>query len=398
MSESIRPRPRRPPLRILLACDHIDHDGALHGGGRQLVELTRALPSAGAEPVSCVLRPASGLGRRLEEEGLPIRFLGQGSANPAAIARLARIIRSEDIHIVHLTDFGASTYGRIAARLTGRPAVVHIRSHHSEHQPRGFPMPARLAYRLLAGRTARAIAISQSVREFAIAGMGFRPEQVVILNNPLARSSFGSPDPAAVREARAHFGVRPDAPLIGCVTRFHAAKGIRYLVQALPGVLADVPEARLMLVGSGPEEAELRRLAEHLGIADRVVFAGFQRETAPFFATFDVAAVPSIEEGFGNVAVEAMAMGTPVVASRSGGLPEIVDDGVTGHLVPPGEPEPLAAALRAVLRDPEAARRMGEEGRRRSARFSMDRYLDRLMGLYDDVLAGAGRLRAGVPA
>lgn len=319
---------------------------------------------------------------------MPIRFLGHGSANPLNLLKLIRLIRERNVDVVHLTDFGASTYGRIAAKLTHRPVIVHVRSHHSEYQPRGFPRLVEMAYRVLAPLTDRAIAISRTVMEFAIERMGFVEDQVQILNNPLANFSFSAPEASRVAEVRRRHGIPDGAPVVGTVTRFHEAKGIKYLLDAFPPILSNTPEARLVLVGEGPLEGSLRAQAERLGITDRVIFAGFQREVELYFCLFDVSVVPSLEEGFGNVAVESMAMGVPVVASRVGGLPEIVQDGETGFLVDAANPPEIGRRVGDLLRDPDLRRRLGQEAKTKSRRFAMGDYIQRLEIVYRDVAKG----------
>lgn len=370
------------PVRVLLACDHIDHDGALHGAGRQLVELTMSLDPARVQTTTCVLRPRSPLGRQLQHDGVPLLFLGRRSWNPLHLWTLVRLIRRQNVDVLHLTDFGASTWGRLAGLITGTPAIVHVRSHHSEYQPRGYPWFVRLGYRILAPLTARAIAISDSVRDFAIQRMGFRAEQLELLNDPLATFSFGSGQEEEATELRTRYGLAPEVPVIGAVTRFHAAKGICFLVGALPAVLREVPNAHLVLVGAGPEEDSLREQSRALGVEDRVIFAGFQRDVATCFRMFALSVVPSLEEGFGNVAVESLALGVPVVASRSGGLPEIVSDGENGFLVEPGDSAGIAEAILSLLRDPELRARMSDAAHASSQRFLMSNYLDRLEAVY----------------
>lgn len=373
-------------VRVLLACDHIDFDGALHGGGRQLIELTRELLAGGeVDPVVCVVGPASELGRELQAEGLPFRFLGVTGYDPLTIGRLVRLIRRERIEVMHLTDFASCTWGRIAGLLTGTPAVVQVITHHSEHTHRGYPPHVALAYRLLAPATARALAISESVERFARRQMGFTDEQTEILYYPLPRHSFAAPTSERTAEVRAAHGVPASAPLVGAVTRFFPVKGIRYLIRAFPAILAGAPEARLMLVGRGPEEETLRALTAELGIADRVIFAGFQRDSAAYAAAFDVAVVPSLEEAFGLVAVEAMVLGVPVVASRIGGLSEVVSDGRSALLAEPGDPASIAEQVLRLLHDPELRRTLSDGGRTEAARFSLDRYAGRLTELYREL-------------
>lgn len=379
----------RPPLRVLIACDHIDHQGALHGGGRQLIELTRALQGTQIEATVCILRGESDTGRRLRAEGLPFIFFGAHRFSPFPLARLVRLIRARNIDVLHLTDFGACTLGRIAGWLTRTPAIVQVITHHSEFQPRGFPRYVELAYRALAPFTARALAISASVKEFAVGRMGFAPEQVEVLHYPFPRHSFSAPTPGDVARVRRQYGIGDGDPVIGAVTRFHRVKGMDYLVEAFARVVRSFPTAWLVLVGQGPDEAELRERCMRLGVEKRVIFAGFQPGVQAYVGTFWVSAVPSLEEGFGLVALEAQALGVPVVASAVGGLPEIVSDGKTGLLVQPANAGLLAAAIERLLGDPELRRRMGAEARGTAQRFSLDHYANRLSEIYGELAPAA---------
>lgn len=379
------------PLRVLIACDHIDYDGAMHGGGRQLVELTRGLLDAGVEPTVCVLRAPSALGRQLQAEGLPFHFFGDHRLSPSTVPRLVRLIRERDIQVMHLTDYGASTFGRIAGLLTRTPAIVQVISHHSSFQRKGFPRHVELAFRALAPATAHALAISSSVKEFAAAHMGFASEGIEVLHYPLPRYSFSTPAPEQAAAVRQLYGIGADDPVIGAVTRFYPSKGITYLIAEFADVLKQAPDAWLMLVGQGPEEEALRRQCAELEITDRVIFAGFQREAHLFVAMFDVSVVPSLEEGFGLVALESLALGVPVVASRRGGLPDVVVDEVTGILVEPTERGAITRAILRLLAEPALRQQMSESARADVERFSLDRYVGRLIELYTQLAHSNGR-------
>jgi glycosyltransferase involved in cell wall biosynthesis len=379
---------RAAPVRVLIACDHIDFNGALHGGGRALIETIRGLDPDRVHAVVCVLREATPLGRQLQAEGLPLEFLGDAPFNPLTLLRLVRLIRAHRIEVMHLTDFGACTFGRLAGLVTGVPAIVQIISHHSEHTHRGFPRYVEWAYRALARFTARGLAISESVRRFALARMGFTPEQVEVLYYPLPRHSFSTGDGTSTTSLRESYGIAPDDRVVGAVTRFFPVKGMRYLIAAFAAIRRDEPRSWLVLVGTGPEEPALRAQCKELGIADRVVFAGFQRNVEAHVRLFDVAVVPSLEEGFGLVAVESMALGTPVVASRIDGLQEVITHGTSGWLVEPADPAAIHEAVLTLLRDASLRQRLGEGGRVAAQRFSLDRYVGRLTELYEQFAAG----------
>jgi glycosyltransferase involved in cell wall biosynthesis len=185
-----------------------------------------------------------------------------------------------------------------------------------------------------------------------------------------------------VSRIRSELGLEGVYPIVGAVTRFYPAKGITYLVGAFPQVLARFPDARLVLVGDGPLGNELRAQAESLGIGDRVIFTGFRPDAEAFVQLFTVSAVPSLEEGIGNVAIESIVGGVPVVASREGGLPEVVVEGKTGLLVRPGDSDRLAIALLRVLEEPFLLDHLRQGCREEAARFSIENYTARLEQLY----------------
>lgn len=382
-----RTAPARPAVRVLLACDHVGFDDRLHGSGRIMVELARAFDPTRVALHACVLQPGGALGEALRAEGVPLEFLGRGRFDVRVLGDLVRRIRRERIQVLHVWDFGASTFGRLAGLLTGTPVVVHVHSHHSRFQRRGFPRYVRAAYRLLAPRTARAIAISASIRSFAQDEMGFTERQIVTVNNPAGRDAGRAADPAAVAAVRREHGIPDGVPVIGSVTRLFEVKGIGFLLDAMPAVLAAVPEARLLLVGDGPLREALEGQARRLGVAHRVIFAGFRRDVEAHLGAFTITAMPSLEEGMPMAAIESVMAGVPLVASREGGLLEVVTDGRTGLLVPPGDAEALGDALVRVLTEPGLRDRLAAACREERARFSLDGYTERLERLYREVAA-----------
>ena len=180
---------------------------------------------------------------------------------------------------------------------------------------------------------------------------------------PRSRIRIVPPGVSARAEAARPVG----APVIGAISRLSREKNVALLLRAFALVAKDVPEATLSVYGDGPERDELSRLAETLGIGAKTTFFGHVPEAGARCGSFDVLAVPSSRESFGLAALEAMACGTPVVATRVGGLPELIIDGETGMLVPPEDARAMADALLAVLRDRELAARLGAAGRARAA-------------------------------
>jgi len=225
---------------------------------------------------------------------------------------------------------------------------------------------------------------------FRIERYGVPPAKVALIANGIAWTPW---DPARLAEAVARFrqtsGIRGDGPVVGTVTRLAPAKGLPTLLQAFHQLRRQVPSARLLIVGDGPLKTELVRSAYALGEQEQIIFSGIAVETRVPLSMMDVFVLPSHHEAFGLAIVEAMAMGRPVVASRVGGIPTIVDDGVTGLLVPPNDPDALARALGQMLDDPERRRAMGSAGHARYEReFTMDRVAREVESVYEEVVQG----------
>ena len=195
---------------------------------------------------------------------------------------------------------------------------------------------------------------------------------------------------------RRRLGVPDDAAVIGLVARFRPSKDHATLLRAFARLAPDYPRLHLALVGDGPLEPTLRRLAAELGVADRVVFAGPVPGALRPQIAFDVAVLSSTAEGFPNVVVEALAAGVPVVATDVGGVRDSVEDGRTGLLVPPRDPEALAQAVARLLADPAQASCYAEAGRDRVWQdFRQDAVVERLIDLYSTLVRRSERRRPG---
>ena len=225
-------------------------------------------------------------------------------------------------------------------------------------------LPDRLVSRLVD----RVIAVSEAARAFLISGKGYAARKIVVVPNGRDLSVFR---PGVGGQAvRKELGIDRVTPLVGVVGRLEEQKGHVYLLDAWPAVLAEFPDARLLLVGDGSLRGALEERARCLGIASSVIFAGFRRDVPRVLDALDVVALPSLYEGMPLTAIEASAMAKPIVATAVDGTPEVIREGRTGRLVPPREPAALSRALRMLLRDPVRARQMGDAGRD----FVLDRF------------------------
>jgi glycosyltransferase involved in cell wall biosynthesis len=303
-----------------------------------------------------------------------------------AFGPLSRFVRQfrPDVMNSHLFRSTAA-----AAPVAAWYSVPIVETYHGrEGWRRGLVRGRFLPDRLVARLVNRVIAVSEAARMFLIEGKGYPAAKVTVVANGRDLSIYR---PGAWRDdARAALGVGPATPVVGVVARLDAQKGHRYLLEAWPGVRRAVPDARLLLVGDGDLREPLERRVHELGIAESVIFAGFRTDVPQLLDAMDVMVLPSLYEGMPLTAIEASAMARPVVATAVDGTPEVVRDGITGHLVPPADPPALTRALLDLLADPDGAHRMGQAGRDWVlTRFDVTRHVAATADVYRGVVAGA---------
>jgi len=336
-----------------------------------------------------------------EQRGIEVRSIPelQREVSPlhdaAAVRRLADLIREERPHVLHTHTAKAGTVGRVAARLAGsaRPAVV-VHTFHG-HTLEGYFSPAkqkayRLIERALARDTDALLAVSPEVRD-ELVEIGVAPATrfaVVRLGIELAERMQGSEQG---EDLRASLGIPADRFTIGWVGRMTAVKRAHDVLRTLSLLHERGVDAALVMVGDGPDRPELEALAGELGVAQATHFVGFQDDVGPWFHAFDALLLPSRNEGTPVSAIEMLAAGRPVVATRVGGVPDVVADGTDGYLFPVGDVAAAAAHLALLAGDPELCRRMGEQGRERAlGRYGVPRLVEDVDRLYRALLAAKG--------
>ena len=317
----------------------------------------------------------------LEAWGWPVEALGEPSGfRPGLVLRLARFFRDRRIDVVHTHDERPHIYGAFAARLAGVRRLVHTR-----HHGMAFRLTPRQAglVRLAARLTDRFVCVSADSAGQAVRH-GVSPRAVRVLHNGIDLTRFA---PAAFRG---------DGPVV-TVARLSPEKDIDTLLKATALAAGEDADFRLEIAGDGPCMADLRRTAAELGLDNRVTFLGAVRDVPALLARAGLFVLPSRTEGVSLTLLEAMATGLAVVATQVGGNPEVVADGETGLLVPPGDPAALAAAMLRLRGNEWERRRMGQAGRRRvERRFDVRRMTAEYERLYLGLDDAAGRLRAGV--
>ncbi len=311
-----------------------------------------------------------------------------------AVYHLADLIREVRPHILHTHTAKAGTIGRLAARLlgdAGPPIVVH--TFHG-HVLRGYFDPVRsTAFRLLerwlARQSTALIAVSPEVRDDLVS-LGVAPAErfeVVRLGIELDQRVGENGFEAARTETRRALGIPDDRFVVGWIGRMTAVKRTGDVLQAVRRLREQGVDAVLCMVGDGPDRDSVEARAHELGIVRDSLFLGYQDEVADYYAAFDALILPSANEGTPVSAIEALAAGRPVVATRVGGVPDVVRDGVDGFLVEPGDVDGMAERLSQLAADAPLRHRMGEAGRASvHERYSVERLLDDVDRLYRRLL------------
>jgi glycosyltransferase involved in cell wall biosynthesis len=343
------------------------------GGVHVVTEALAVGLQARGHDVTVFCRPDSPLQARLAGKA-PLEPVARGmDLSPLAIARtMAALRRHRPDVVLTLMEKDVRLTGP-AARALGIPVVVR--------RANDRPLKRKPHFRVLYGwLPAMHVANSAATRRTMLDSASWlRDEQVRVIHNGIDTAALDAVAPAAL-------GLPPGALAIGFVGRFDERKGIVDLANAWPAVAAALPDAHLVMVGKGPEEERVRTL---LADAPRVRWLGYRADATAVMKALDVLAAPSHWEGFGLVAAEALAVGTPVVAADASSIPEIVRDGAEGLLVPPRDPAALADALVRLGRDGPMRARMAAAGRERiRTHFSLDGMIDRYETLLRDVAEG----------
>jgi glycosyltransferase involved in cell wall biosynthesis len=350
-------------------------EASLGFGGQEIRILAEArwLLDHGREAwVAC--QPASRLLAESAAVGVPTFPVRMRSAlDVRALLALRRLMRERAVGLVHTHSSIDSWLGGVAARSLGLGVV---RSRHVSIPIRGR---RALVYRL----ADRIITSGEAVRAI-VAGAGVAGERIVAIAPGVDTTRF-HPEVSGTA-VRAELGLA--GPVVGVVANIRGSKGHRVFLDAATAIAVEAPSTRFLIVGDGVGYEDIRRRVHELGLAPAVVMTGFRRDIPEVMAALDVLALPSLRsEAASQVIPQALAVGTPVVATTVGGSPELIRDGETGRLVPPDDPHALAEAILALLRDRERAVAMARRGQALVRdRYSLEATMARTLAVYDDVL------------
>lgn len=305
-----------------------------------------------------------------------------------ALWEMIYLLKHQNYDIIHTHNSKAGFIARLAAKISGVPIIVHTIHGFAFHE---FENPPRQKLFILlerfAGRFAdKLITVSEPLKEWGLRlGIASKDKYVTIYDGidiEGFRSNFD------LAKKKKEFGIPQTNLVVGAVSKLWEGKGHRQILQAAKKVIAEIPNVTFMFVGQGYLEDELKQLSEELGLRDHVIFTGFRHDIPEVTAIFDIAILASFFEGLGRVLLEAMACGVPTVATRVGGIVDVVDDAKTGILVEPGDVSSLASAIIRLLKDKDLRERLGKAGKEKiDSKFSAKTMVRRIEEVYDDLLS-----------
>jgi len=358
---------------------HINTEKTWRGGEQQTFNLLNGLNKKNISS-HLVCQPGSPMAEQAEEAGIktfPIAM--HGEVDPFACFRIKTLIKRNKYSIIHSHTSHAhtlaflSSFGTKVIRLVTRRVDFSIYRH-------SFLKLNGIKYRYMSDFY---VAISRKIKEVMVAD-GVPKERVFVVHSGINPERF---EHFKKEPLIAEFNIKGNEQIVINVAHLAGHKGQKYLVRAIPDVLAKLPNTRFFIVGGGELMEELKTLSKSLGLDDRLVFTGFRKDVGAFYHTADLFVMSSVQEGLGTAVLDALALGKPVVATKSGGIPEIIQNGETGLLVPSEEPNALSDAIVQILTDNELANRVAGKGQALvNKKFTVSAMVDKNIDVYYQIL------------
>lgn len=392
-ARAVQPLSRGPAQEMSATKVHvltlIDRLGAAGGAEKLALDIATRLEPARFRSTLCASRFGTAPAlfeveyqalERMRQTGvgfLPLSRSRRGEVWPWR--QLIAYIRRERVDVLHAHMFGSNLWGTLLGRLAGVPVVV---AHEHTWSFEGEPLRRVLDRELIARFSDAFVAVSREDRRKMIEVERIPPGWIRFIPNGIAPRA-----PTPGRDLRAELGIG-SGPLVGAVGTLRAQKAYDVLIRAVARLHADHPGLRVLIAGDGPERPRLERLVREFGLADVIVILGRRLDVPDVLAALDVAVSASDFEGSPLAVMEYMEAGLPIVATRVGGVPDLIEDGVHGLLVEPREPGALAAAIADLLRDRHRASALGARARERRRReFDLDAMVHNIEALYEELLA-----------
>jgi glycosyltransferase involved in cell wall biosynthesis len=326
--------------------------------------------------VLILCQPDSMLYEQAMTEGTEVRTCKmRKSYDFSAIKYILKLINTENINVINTHSGKDSFLAGIAGRISRRRPIV-VRTRHL-----ALPITSRVTYSMLPHIV---VTVSAYVRQYLIKE-GISPENVVAIPTGINLSKF-NPE-SATDNLRDQLGLKEDIPIVGTIAILRIKKGHRVLLEAIPLISKEIPEAVFIFAGEGPQKRNILNRINSLNLSNKVFLLGMRRDVSNILKSIDLFVLPTLQEALGTSFLEAMAMEKPVVGTNVGGVGEVIKNGVNGYLVEPNNPATLSEAVIKILRNKKRARMMGIEGRKIvEQNFTVEKMCERMYELYSSLV------------
>ena len=385
-------------IRVLQVDDKFEVGGGVGGIVRYFSTVFPKL-SKNYQLTVCSLSPEDKGTQYLRDDGFDITCIAKGKFDVTKLFDLLRIIKSEQIDILHSHSFASADFCRLASLLTGVPVVVQ------QHFCHSVPGYQRFADALLSKVPVNVIAVSDSVKRFMVNKQFYNSDSIKVVYNGIdlepgldqdnVKSNDLEPDSKKTKKRtepslnnaslRDEFNINPDHKIISTIGRLHYIKGQQILFAAIPAVIRKFPEITLVVVGEGELKNELECIAEEHGFSEKVKFIGFRNDVESIMAQSDMVVVPSLSDAFPLAALEAMKCGCAIVASKIDGLAEMLSDRKNALLVPANDTVALANGILELLNNPMLSQKLGQQALLNVTRFSAQESANHISTIYDEI-------------
>jgi len=378
----------RPP-RVLVVADHLGYPGGVwHGVTTYFIEVLPALVRAGVDLRVVYLREPHPAAETLRERGISPVFLSAARANPLVVLQVAAMARRGAFTVVHAMGIKAILMARIASRLASARTMLHLHDlivpgRVVGHLQRAFARPSDMA-----------VCVSGAAVPIALRSYGVSQGRVRVIHNGIDLQRFATAAAGTRQRMLGALGIAPERRVLLLVGRMHQVKGHREMLQAMPAIVRECPDVLLLVAGDGPERAACEAAVAQAGLGRHVMFLGQRRDIPELLHACELLVMPSQSEGLPIAAIEAHAAGKPVVGFDVGGVAEVVQDGVTGRVVPAADIAALADATNSLLKDVASLAAYGVAARNVAQSFGLDAHVRSLIRCYHEL---AGSAATGEP-
>ena len=366
------------PLRIL----HITHSLNVGGLERVVVDLAKGFKKRGHFVEICCLDGKEPMGEEAEKAGIKVFSLNKKPGITWGLPfRIAEIMKEEQINLVHTHNEAGLLYGVPAALKAQVTNIVH--TEHGKEPGYENKKALKLAEKFLLKKVKHVVAVSKDMKDKLVTSSGINNDTVSVIHNGIDADNFYQPEH---REAmRNALGIEHDDFVIGNIARMVPLKNHRFLITVFKELLKDLPNLKLVLVGDGLLSEELKTYSRDIGLSDSLLFLGERHDIAQLFSVFDLFVLPSLTEGTSMTIIEAMASGTPVVASKVGGNPEIIENGQKGLLIPLDNILTWANAIKFIIENDIKRKEISKFAKNMvKERFSLRSMVDNYEKVYKD--------------